>query len=102
MKFHFFHLMPWPDLPADFDDKSKHPSAWATLSKYYDPERDICSTTASRPISDQCRKPRSSVSRQKSFCCGFAMGLERNTLTAVWLSNCGSLVAHQSSSAVMI
>ena len=21
MKFYFFHLMPWPDLPGDFDDK---------------------------------------------------------------------------------
>jgi len=39
MKFYFFHLMPWPDLPADFSDKSKHPSAWVTLSKYYDPEK---------------------------------------------------------------
>ncbi|MGA8569962.1 MAG: LLM class flavin-dependent oxidoreductase [Candidatus Binataceae bacterium] len=40
MKFYFFHLMPWPELPADFDDKSKHPSAWVTLSnRYYDPEK---------------------------------------------------------------
>ena len=40
MKFYFFHLMPWPDLPGDFDDKSKHPSAWVTLSnRYYDPEK---------------------------------------------------------------
>src|SRR5690348_9031128 len=40
MKFYFFHLMPWPDLPADFDDKIKHPSAWVTLSnQYYDPEK---------------------------------------------------------------
>ena len=40
MKFYFFHLMPWPDLPADFSDKSKHPSAWVTLSnRYYDPEK---------------------------------------------------------------
>src|SRR5438128_9114701 len=40
MKFYFFHLMPWPDLPADFSDKSKHPSAWVTLSnRFYDPEK---------------------------------------------------------------
>jgi hypothetical protein len=40
MKFYFFHLMPWPHLPADFSDKSKHPSAWVTLSnRFYDPEK---------------------------------------------------------------
>ena len=40
MQFYNFHLMPWPDLPADFADKTKHESAWVTLSnKYYDPEK---------------------------------------------------------------
>ena len=40
MEFYSFHLMPWPELPADFDDKAKHPSAWVTLSnRNYDPIR---------------------------------------------------------------
>jgi len=40
MQFYFFHLMPWPHLPSDFDDARKHPSAWLTLSnRYYDPEK---------------------------------------------------------------
>ncbi len=40
MRFYNFHLMPWPDLPADYDDISKHPSAWVTLSNSnYDPEK---------------------------------------------------------------
>ena len=40
MQFYNFHLMPYPYLPDDFADKSKHPSAWVTLSnKYYDPEK---------------------------------------------------------------
>jgi len=38
MQFFMFHLMPWPDVPEDFDDLSKYPSAWVTLSnRYYDP-----------------------------------------------------------------
>ena len=38
MEFYFFHLMPWPHLPEDFD--TNHPSAWVTFSnKHYDPER---------------------------------------------------------------
>lgn len=40
MRFYNFHLMPWPDLPADYDDIEKYPSAWVTLSNsYYDPEK---------------------------------------------------------------
>lgn len=40
MKFFMFHLMPWPYLPEDFDDLSKYPSAWVTLSNsHYDPEK---------------------------------------------------------------
>ena len=40
MQFYNFHLMPYPYLPEDFDDKAKHPSAWVTLSnKYYDPQK---------------------------------------------------------------
>ncbi len=40
MKFFMFHLMPWPHLPEDFDDREKYPSAWVTLSnQFYDPER---------------------------------------------------------------
>ncbi len=40
MKFYMFHLMPWPHLPEDFDDREKYPSAWVTLSnQFYDPER---------------------------------------------------------------
>ena len=36
--FFRFHLMPWPDLPEDFD--SGHESAWITLpNRYYSPER---------------------------------------------------------------
>ncbi len=38
MDFYFFHLMPWPHLPDDFDTAQR--SAWVTFSnKHYDPER---------------------------------------------------------------
>ena len=38
MDFYFFHLMPWPYLPEDFD--TAHRSAWVTFpNKFYDPER---------------------------------------------------------------
>jgi len=38
MKFHFFHLMPWPDLPDDF--RAKHRSVWVDVdSRLYDPVR---------------------------------------------------------------
>jgi alkanesulfonate monooxygenase SsuD/methylene tetrahydromethanopterin reductase-like flavin-dependent oxidoreductase (luciferase family) len=38
VEFHFFHLMPWPDLPDDFEDK--HESAWVTYSNAnFDPAR---------------------------------------------------------------
>jgi alkanesulfonate monooxygenase SsuD/methylene tetrahydromethanopterin reductase-like flavin-dependent oxidoreductase (luciferase family) len=38
MKFSWFHLMPWPDLPADFPEK--HHSVWVDVdSKLYDPVR---------------------------------------------------------------
>ena len=38
MKFHFFHLMPWPDLPGDF--QQKHRSVWVDVpSHLYDPVR---------------------------------------------------------------
>src|SRR5919198_515399 len=40
MEFYSFHLMPWPHVPPDFDDTTKYPSAWVTLSnEVYDPER---------------------------------------------------------------
>ena len=40
MRFYNFHLMPWPDLPPDYADIDKYPSAWVTFSnKYYDPEK---------------------------------------------------------------
>ncbi len=40
MEIHLFHLMPWPYLPADFDDRERYPSTWVTLSNtHYDPER---------------------------------------------------------------
>ena len=36
LSFHYFHLMPWPYLPDDFDDK--YDSAWVTLpNSIYDP-----------------------------------------------------------------
>src|SRR5438552_6398954 len=38
LEFHYFHLMPWPYLPADFDEK--YDSAWVTLpNSIYDPVR---------------------------------------------------------------
>jgi len=38
LSFHYFHLMPWPYLPDDFDEK--YDSAWVTLpNSIYDPER---------------------------------------------------------------
>ena len=36
MKFHFFHLMPYPELPSDFRDKNR--SVWVDVpSKLFDP-----------------------------------------------------------------
>ena len=36
MKFHFFHLMPYPDLPEDFREKNR--SVWVDVpSKLFDP-----------------------------------------------------------------
>lgn len=38
MKFFMFHLMPWPHLPADFEEH--HRSAWVTCpNTYYDANR---------------------------------------------------------------
>src|SRR3954471_6283093 len=38
MDFYFFHLMPWPYLPDDFD--TAHHSAWVDFSNaHYDPRR---------------------------------------------------------------
>ncbi len=38
LSFHYFHLMPWPHLPPDFDEK--YDSAWVTLpNSIYDPEK---------------------------------------------------------------
>jgi alkanesulfonate monooxygenase SsuD/methylene tetrahydromethanopterin reductase-like flavin-dependent oxidoreductase (luciferase family) len=38
MKFHWFHLMPWPHLPDDF--REKHPSVWVDVSpELYDPRK---------------------------------------------------------------
>jgi alkanesulfonate monooxygenase SsuD/methylene tetrahydromethanopterin reductase-like flavin-dependent oxidoreductase (luciferase family) len=38
LQFHYFHLMPWPYLPEDFDEK--YDSAWVTLpNSIYDPEK---------------------------------------------------------------
>ncbi|OLT21328.1 hypothetical protein BJF78_34320 [Pseudonocardia sp. CNS-139] len=38
MKFNFFHLMPYPYLPADFDDVEKYPSPSLTFSNgHFDP-----------------------------------------------------------------
>ena len=38
MKFHWFHLMPWPDLPDDF--QQKHRSVWVDVDyKLYNPEK---------------------------------------------------------------
>jgi alkanesulfonate monooxygenase SsuD/methylene tetrahydromethanopterin reductase-like flavin-dependent oxidoreductase (luciferase family) len=38
MEFYYFHLMPWPHLPADFDRAC--PSSWVTLSnRVYDPKQ---------------------------------------------------------------
>src|SRR5207237_6558266 len=38
LQFHYFHLMPWPYLPADFDEK--YDSAWVTLpNSIYDPAK---------------------------------------------------------------
>jgi alkanesulfonate monooxygenase SsuD/methylene tetrahydromethanopterin reductase-like flavin-dependent oxidoreductase (luciferase family) len=37
MKFYYFHLMPWPHLPEDFD--TRYESAWVNLpNAIYDPE----------------------------------------------------------------
>ncbi len=40
MKFYFFHLMPWPHLPDDFDEK--YTSSWVTLpNEIYKPELGV-------------------------------------------------------------
>jgi len=36
LTFHYFHLMPWPHLPPDYDEN--YDSAWVTLpNRFYDP-----------------------------------------------------------------
>ncbi len=38
LEFYYFHLMPWPHLPADFD--RAYASSWVTLpNRFYDPKR---------------------------------------------------------------
>src|SRR5690349_47842 len=38
VSFYYFHLMPWPYLPADFDEN--YISSWVTLpNSIYDPKR---------------------------------------------------------------
>jgi alkanesulfonate monooxygenase SsuD/methylene tetrahydromethanopterin reductase-like flavin-dependent oxidoreductase (luciferase family) len=38
LEFYYFHLMPWPHLPADFD--RAYDSSWVTLpNRFYDPKR---------------------------------------------------------------
>jgi alkanesulfonate monooxygenase SsuD/methylene tetrahydromethanopterin reductase-like flavin-dependent oxidoreductase (luciferase family) len=38
MKFHWFHLMPWPDLPDNFQEQNR--SVWVDVDyKLFDPER---------------------------------------------------------------
>ncbi len=38
VQFFYFHLMPWPHLPDDFD--RRYASSWVTLSnRFYDPQR---------------------------------------------------------------
>ena len=38
MKFTWFNLMPWPDLPADFREKNR--SVWVDIDQeLFDPER---------------------------------------------------------------
>jgi alkanesulfonate monooxygenase SsuD/methylene tetrahydromethanopterin reductase-like flavin-dependent oxidoreductase (luciferase family) len=40
MQCNLFHLMPYPYLPADFDNRAKYPSTAVTFSNsHYDPER---------------------------------------------------------------
>ncbi len=39
MQIHAFHLMPYPYLPSDFDNREKFPSSWVTFSNsHYDPK----------------------------------------------------------------
>jgi alkanesulfonate monooxygenase SsuD/methylene tetrahydromethanopterin reductase-like flavin-dependent oxidoreductase (luciferase family) len=42
MKFNFFHLMPYPYLPEDFDDVEKYPSMSLTFSNsHFDPAKGV-------------------------------------------------------------
>jgi alkanesulfonate monooxygenase SsuD/methylene tetrahydromethanopterin reductase-like flavin-dependent oxidoreductase (luciferase family) len=42
MKFNFFHLMPYPYLPDDFDDVDKYPSPSLTFSnRHFDPAKGV-------------------------------------------------------------
>ncbi|HZD65276.1 MAG TPA: LLM class flavin-dependent oxidoreductase, partial [Acidimicrobiales bacterium] len=42
MKFNFFHLMPYPHLPDDFDDVETYPSPSLTFSNgHFDPAKGV-------------------------------------------------------------
>ena len=57
MKFHFFHLMPYPDLPEDF--REKYRSVWVDVpSKLFDPVGHTPTTS----ISTSSSTPRASAS----------------------------------------
>ena len=59
MIFVCFHFMPWPHLPADFEQR--YESAWLTLpNSLYDPARGHAFSTASTSTSS--RWPRRSAS----------------------------------------
>ena len=46
MQIYFFHLMSWPYLPSDFDDK--YDSAWIWLpNELYDPVKGLQTVRAS-------------------------------------------------------
>ena len=64
MKFTWFNLMPWPDLPDDFRESQR--SVWVDVpSELYDPEGPGCGSTSTR--SPTCSRPCPSSSRGCSF-----------------------------------
>ena len=65
MKFVFFHLMPYPYLPDDFDEKYASPSL-DFPNKHFDRKLGTSSTTATSTSSSTPRSSASTASRSTS------------------------------------
>ena len=66
MEFFFFHLMPWPHLPADFDQR--YDSAWVWLpNSLYDPSRATTLPRVHRPARGSPKSSASTASASTSI-----------------------------------